>query len=160
MRADLQPVAGNVRSQGAAVVLELSRYRHGQPGNAVLYPQIIKSLGSNMNVGWLTMIPYVCGGIAMAGWGLLFDRMNEQRWHLLAACTVSTIGLVIAGMTMGAWWALVGMSITVMGFYGSKGPFWAMPPMFLTGARRPPAPSRGSTRSAIWAASSVPGMSG
>src|SRR6185436_4839020 len=83
MRADLQPVAGNVRSQGAAVVLDLSRYRHGQPGNAVLYPQIIRSLGSNMNVGWLTMIPYVCGGIAMAGWGLLFDRMNEQRWHLL-----------------------------------------------------------------------------
>ena len=28
---------------------------------------------------------------------------------------------------------LVGMSIAAMGFYGSKGPFWAMPPMFLTG---------------------------
>jgi ACS family tartrate transporter-like MFS transporter len=25
------------------------------------------------------------------------------------------------------------MSIAAMGFYGSKGPFWAMPPMFLTG---------------------------
>jgi MFS transporter, ACS family, tartrate transporter len=36
-------------------------------------------------------------------------------------------------MTMGTWWALVGMSIAAMGFYGSKGPFWAMPPMFLTG---------------------------
>ena len=104
-------------------------------GMLFFIPQIIKSLGnsSNMNVGWLTMIPYVCGGIAMVGWGLLSDRMNERRWHLLAACTVSTIGLVIAGMTMGTWWALVGMSIAAMGFYGSKGPFWAMPPMFLTG---------------------------
>jgi MFS transporter, ACS family, tartrate transporter len=36
-------------------------------------------------------------------------------------------------MTMGTWWALVGMSIAAVGFYGSKGPFWAMPPMFLTG---------------------------
>ncbi len=63
----------------------------------------------------------------------LSDRMNERRWHLLVACTVSTIGLVIAGVTMGTWWALVGMSIAAMGFYGSKGPFWAMPPMFLTG---------------------------
>ncbi|MFL5253797.1 MAG: hypothetical protein ACJ8AI_13030 [Rhodopila sp.] len=36
-------------------------------------------------------------------------------------------------MTMGTWWALVGMSIAACGFYGSKGPFWAMPPMFLTG---------------------------
>ena len=79
------------------------------------------------------MIPYICGGIAMVGWGLLSDRMNERRWHLLVACAVSTIGLVIAGMTMGTWWALVGMTIAAMGFYGSKGPFWAMPPMFLTG---------------------------
>jgi ACS family tartrate transporter-like MFS transporter len=47
------------------------------------------------------MIPYICGGIAMVGWGLLSDRMNERRWHLLVACAVSTIGLVIAGMTMG-----------------------------------------------------------
>jgi hypothetical protein len=29
-----------------------------------------------------------------------------------------TIGLVIAGITMGTWWALVGMSIAAMGFYG------------------------------------------
>jgi len=34
---------------------------------------------------------------------------------------------------MGTWWALVGMSIATMGFYGSKGPFFAMPPMFLSG---------------------------
>src|SRR6201990_2105537 len=108
-------------------------------GMLFFIPQIIKSLGnsSNMDVGWLTMIPYICGGIAMVGWGLLSDRMNERRGHLLAACTVSTIGLVIAGMTMGTWWALVGMSIAAMGFYGSKGPFWAMPPMFLTGSALP-----------------------
>jgi len=34
---------------------------------------------------------------------------------------------------MGTWWALVGMSLAAMGFYGSKGPFFAMPPMFLSG---------------------------
>src|SRR5271156_5793721 len=42
--------------------------------------------------------------------------MNERRWHLLAGCTVSTIGLVIAGMTIGTWWALAsknrGLSMT------------------------------------------------
>ena len=66
-------------------------------------------------------------------WGAISDRMNERRWNLLIACIVSTLGLVIAGLTMGTWWALVGMSIAAIGFYGSKGPFWAMPPMFLTG---------------------------
>ena len=39
----------------------------------------------------------------------------------------------MAGLTMGTWWALVGMSLAAMGFYGSKGPFFAMPPMFLSG---------------------------
>ena len=107
-------------------------------GMLFFIPQIIKSLGdfSNMTVGWLTMIPYICGGISMVAWGFVSDRMNERRWNLLAACIVSTAGLVIAGMTMGTWWALVGMSIAAIGFYGSKGPFWSMPPMFLTGTGR------------------------
>jgi ACS family tartrate transporter-like MFS transporter len=104
-------------------------------GMLIFVPQMIKSLGnySNMTVGWLTMIPYVCGGIAMVVWGRISDRMNERRWNLFLGCVLSTIGLVVAGMTMGTWWALVGMSMATMGFYGSKGPFFAMPPMFLSG---------------------------
>src|SRR3954465_11825884 len=98
-------------------------------------PQIIKSIGvtDNMTVGWLTMIPYISGGIGLVGWGLVSDRMNERRWNLLAACVVSAIGLIIAGLTIGSWWAMVGLSIATFGFCGSKGPFWSMPPMFLTG---------------------------
>ena len=104
-------------------------------GMLLFIPQIIKSLGnySNMTVGWLTMIPYICGAIAMVVWGRISDRMNERRWNLFLGCVLSTVGLVIAGMTMGTWGALVGMSIAAMGFYGSKGPFFAMPPMFLSG---------------------------
>ena len=105
-------------------------------GMLIFVPQMIKSLGdySNMTVGWLTMIPYTCGAIAMVVWGRISDRMNERRWNLFIGCVFSTVGLVIAGVTMGTWWALVGMSIAAMGFYGSKGPFFAMPPMFLSGA--------------------------
>jgi len=43
------------------------------------------------------------------------------------------LGLVIEGPTMGTWWALFGMTIAACGFYGSKGPFRAMPSMVLTG---------------------------
>ena len=105
-------------------------------GMLIFVPQIIKSLGSysNMTVGWLTMIPYICGAVAMVVWGRISDRMNERRWNLFIACVFSTAGLALAGMTMGTWWALIGMSIAAMGFYGSKGPFFAMPPMFLSGA--------------------------
>ncbi|MBV8165765.1 MAG: MFS transporter, partial [Alphaproteobacteria bacterium] len=104
-------------------------------GMLFFIPQIIKSLGqfSNMTVGWRTMIPYICGGIGLVTWGAISDRMHERRWNLFLACAVSTLGLVIAGMTMGTWWAMVGMSLAAVGFYGSKGPFWAMPPMLMTG---------------------------
>ena len=53
-------------------------------GMLYFIPQMIKSLGdySNMTVGWLTMIPYVCGAIAMVVWGRISDRMNERRWNL------------------------------------------------------------------------------
>jgi ACS family tartrate transporter-like MFS transporter len=104
-------------------------------GMLFFIPQIIKSIGvaSNMTVGWLTMVPYICGGIGLVVWGFVSDRMNERRWNLLIACIVSTAGLVLAGMTTGSWWSLASMSIAAIGFYGSKGPFWAMPPMFLAG---------------------------
>ena len=127
-------------------------------GMLFFIPQIIKSLGdfSNMEVGWLTMIPYICGGIGMVVWGRVSDAMNERRWNLLVACVLSTGGLVLAGYTMGTWWALVGMSIAAVGFYGSKGPFFAMPPMFLSGTALAAQGLRGSTRSAISAASSAP----
>src|SRR5579883_2957307 len=107
-------------------------------GMLFFIPQIIKSIGgakmSNLEAILLTMIPYICAGISLYVWGRVSDKMNERRWNLLIACVVSTVGLVMAGLTMGTWWALVGMSIAAIGFYGSKGPFFAMPPMFLSGS--------------------------
>ena len=104
-------------------------------GVLIFVPQMIKSLGSlsNMAVGWLTMIPYITGGIGLVVWGRISDRMNERRYNLLGACVVSTVGLIIAGATIGTWWSMVGLCIATFGFYGSKGPFWSMPSMFLTG---------------------------
>ena len=104
-------------------------------GMLIFIPQIIKSIGvtNNMTVGWLTMIPYFAAAIVELAWGHVSDRMNERRWNLFVGCMLSAVGLVIAGLTMGTWWAMVGMTIAACGFYGSKGPFWAMPRMFLTG---------------------------
>src|ERR1700748_408500 len=104
-------------------------------GLLLFVPQIIKSLGTTtMGVGYATALAYVCGAISMLAWGWISDRMGERRWNLFSACTLATIGLVIAGMTMGSWWSLAGMCIATAGFYGTKGPFWSMPSMMLTGA--------------------------
>jgi ACS family tartrate transporter-like MFS transporter len=103
-------------------------------GLLLFVPQIIKSLGTtNMGTGYATALAYTCGAISMITWGWVSDRMGERRWNLFWACTVSSIGLVLAGMTMGTWWALAGMCVATAGFYGTKGPFWSMPSMMLTG---------------------------
>ena len=104
-------------------------------GMLIFLPQIIKQLGlTNMQVGWAAMIPYLCGAASMMGCGWLSDRLSERRWSLFFTCVLSVIGLVIAGMSVGTVWAVVGMSIAAAGFYGTKGPFWTMPSTFLTGA--------------------------
>jgi MFS transporter, ACS family, tartrate transporter len=104
-------------------------------GLLLFVPQIIKSLGAtNMGTGYATTLAYTLGAISMLAWGWLSDWMGERRWNLFWACTLSTVGLVVAGMTMGSWWSLAGMCVATAGFYGTKGPFWSMPSMMLTGA--------------------------
>jgi hypothetical protein len=104
-------------------------------GMLLFLPQIIKELGvTNVQVGWLTMIPYICGAISMVFCGWLSDRIGDRRWSLFTTCVISTVGLVIAGLTIGSWWSLAGITIAAIGFYGTKGPFWSIPTMFLTGA--------------------------
>jgi ACS family tartrate transporter-like MFS transporter len=104
-------------------------------GMLLFLPQIVKSLGfTNMQVGWVTMIPYLCGAAAMVAAGWYSDRTGERRWNLFVTCSLGVIGLVICGLFVNSYWAIVGMSIAAMGFYGTKGPFWAMPTMFLTGS--------------------------
>jgi ACS family tartrate transporter-like MFS transporter len=103
-------------------------------GLLLFLPQMVKQLGfSTMEVGWVTMVPYLCGAISMAVWGWISDRMGERRWNLFFACCIAFVGLVISGLTIGTYWALVGMTVSTIGLYGTKGPFWSMPAMFLTG---------------------------
>jgi ACS family tartrate transporter-like MFS transporter len=103
-------------------------------GLLLFVPQIIKALGAtNMGTGFATMLAYICGAISMLVWGWVSDRMGERRWNLFWACVLSTIGLVLTGLTIGTWWSLAGMCVATAGFYGTKGAFWSMPSMLLTG---------------------------
>ncbi|HZU89185.1 MAG TPA: MFS transporter [Stellaceae bacterium] len=103
-------------------------------GMLLFVPQIIKELGvTNMQVGWVTMIPYLAGALSMLFFGWLSDRLGDRRWMLFWTCALATLGLVLAGLSVGTWWAILGITIASAGFYGTKGPFWSMPTMFLTG---------------------------
>ena len=88
-------------------------------GVLLFVPQIIKALGAtNMGTGFATMLAYICGAISMMTWGWISDRMGERRWNLFWACTLATCGLVLAGMTIGSWWSLVGLFFLVTASHG------------------------------------------
>src|SRR6202044_3456307 len=71
-------------------------------GMLLFLPQIVKQLGvTNMQVGWASMIPYLCGAASMVFCGWLSDRMGERRWSLFCTCMLSVVGLVIAGLGVG-----------------------------------------------------------
>src|SRR3974390_424923 len=71
-------------------------------GMLLFLPQIIKQLGlTNMQVGCVTMIPYLCAVVAMLAWGWISDRLGDRRWTLSLACLISAAGLFIAAQNLG-----------------------------------------------------------
>ena len=68
---------------------------------AVFVAQIIKQLGmTNMQTGWVTSVPFVCGTIGILVWGHISDRMNERRWNLAGSCVCMAIGLAAVIVTL------------------------------------------------------------
>ena len=103
-------------------------------GLVMFLAQIVKELGlSNLVTGYAASIPYIVGTLGMIVCGYITDRTRERRWNCFSACLIAVCGLVIAGLTLGSWWSLAGLSIATIGFYGMKPAFWPMPSLFLTG---------------------------
>ncbi|HWK44330.1 MAG TPA: MFS transporter [Stellaceae bacterium] len=103
-------------------------------GVVFFMPQILKGLqASNFMTGVLSAIPYVVGIVGLLLWGWSSDRLNERRWHLIVACILCSVGLVGAGWFGASYWAVVAMSVSMIGLFGTRAVFWAMPAAFLTG---------------------------
>ncbi|HEY1411414.1 MAG TPA: MFS transporter [Rhodopila sp.] len=104
-------------------------------GMAVFVTLIVKQLGlSNMQTGWLTAVPFVFGTIGILVWGGISDRMNERKWNLTLSCLCMAIGLLMAGLFVGTYLSVAGLSIAMIGLYASNAHLFPIPSMFLTGA--------------------------
>lgn len=102
---------------------------------AVFVAQMIKQLGlTNMQTGWVTSIPFVCGTIGILVWGHISDRMNERKWNLTASCLCMAVGLAAAGALQGSYWSIAALSVAMVGLYAGNAHLFPLPSMFLTGA--------------------------
>ncbi|MGC1397002.1 MFS transporter [Candidatus Binatus sp.] len=98
-------------------------------------PQIIQSFGnrSDVEIGMLSAIPFFGAAVAMVFVGRASDLSGERRWHLAFCAAVGAIGLMLAATTRSPLLSLAALSIAAAGIWGTFGPFWAMPPEFLSG---------------------------
>jgi MFS transporter, ACS family, tartrate transporter len=110
-------------------------------GSAGLYvlgfwsPLILKQYGySAMTIGWLNSAPGLLAIVGMVLWARHSDVTLERTWHVAIASLVTCAGFVWAGWATAAIPLIVALAIANIGVNSTKGPVWAMPSTFLTGA--------------------------
>ena len=109
----------------------------GVYGKAYFLPLMIKSLGfTDMNVGYITMIPALVGVTGMLIFSRNSDRTGERVWHLTIPCLLGGLGLVLAGLSLSInpWLAIAAFALSSFGISGALPVFWNMPTAFLSAA--------------------------
>ena len=109
----------------------------GLYGVSFWLPSIIKSMGvaDPLQVGLLSMIPWLFGVIAMVAAARSADRRLEQRWHTAVAAVVGAAGLFMSVELHGnQMLAMTGLTIATMGIMATLPVFWTLPTTLLGGA--------------------------
>ncbi|KLU60587.1 putative tartrate transporter [Peptococcaceae bacterium CEB3] len=100
-------------------------------------PTIIKGFStviSVQQVGFVTMIPYIAGGIAMVIVARHSDRTGERRYHTAISSLVGALGLLGSGLFSNPFIPIIMLSLATIGIYSFFGSFWSPPSLFLTEA--------------------------
>ncbi len=110
-------------------------------GSAGLYvlglwsPLILAQFGySALTIGWLNSAPSFLAVAAMIVWARHSDRTLERTWHVALPSFAACIGCVWAGDSASALGVILALALVNVGVNATKGPVWAMPSIFLTGA--------------------------
>ncbi|HOW18709.1 MAG TPA: MFS transporter, partial [Phycisphaerae bacterium] len=93
----------------------------------------VTGLDDNFRVGVLTAIPFFAAMLAMVIVGRHSDRTGERRLHVAACASVGAVGLLACALTDSAVAAVAALSLAAAGIWATLGPFWALPPVFLSG---------------------------
>ncbi|MBT2720591.1 MFS transporter [Bacillus sp. ISL-46] len=111
--------------------------------NALSYwmPTIIKSLSSssttNLQIGWLAMIPSIVAipSILFTGWNA--DRTNSHKLHLGASVFIAMVGFIGCAFVSSVPLMVLMLSITSAGLYGISGTFYAYITYFFSESTAP-----------------------
>jgi ACS family tartrate transporter-like MFS transporter len=105
----------------------------GMYGFQLWLPQIIKDIGNldAAHTALISAIPAIFQGAGMILIARHSDKTQERRLHLALSAIIAFVGLVSAALIHNPWIALVALSVSAFGIWGTVGPFWALPSSFI-----------------------------
>jgi MFS transporter, ACS family, tartrate transporter len=106
----------------------------GSFGIFVWLPLILKAkFESNLTVGVVTGALYVEASVGMLIWANVSDRSGRDVDHLIIACGVAAVGLLLSAVFSAFWPSLFWLSVALTGIAAGRAILWAIPSRFLTG---------------------------
>lgn len=100
----------------------------GMYGFQLWLPQIIKGFGglSDSMTALVTVIPAIFQALGMMVIAGSSERTGERRVHVAVSAIIAAAGFILTIFMTNPWMALVTLSITAFGIWGTVGPFWSL----------------------------------
>jgi ACS family tartrate transporter-like MFS transporter len=98
-------------------------------------PLILKDLtgGNAGEVGYVVAGVGLVGAVAMLVNAMHSDRTGERCWHIVAPALVMGAALLVAGLHLQGWGAVVALAVGTAGFFAMQGPLLGLPTMIFSG---------------------------
>lgn len=105
-------------------------------GTTLWMPQLIREHAnpSDLVLGLLAAIPPLAGCTAMIAIGASSDRRHERFLHIALPQLACAVGLGLLAVSWSLPVTILGLSLAAAGANGICGPYWGLPPRFLSGA--------------------------
>src|SRR3954468_15085967 len=106
----------------------------GLYGLGLWMPQIIKGLGfSNLETGFLVVLPYALAMTGMVLVGLSSDRRGERVFHVAGSALAAALGLLGAALFHSPLLVIASFCLASIGIYAALAVFWTLPTAILRG---------------------------
>jgi ACS family tartrate transporter-like MFS transporter len=91
-------------------------------------PRLVKAFGglTNVQTGFISAIPFLCGAIASVICAISSDRIGERKWHVAGMFFLGAVAMGCTTITNSALAMMVCISIAMVGSIGVAGVWYAM----------------------------------
>ena len=110
-------------------------------GYSFFLPTIVKELGvkdfgglTNLQIGFITAIPYLVGVVALVLWTRHSDRTGERKYHTAIPMFLAIAGIAISTQLPDPVAKMTALSVAAAGIFASLPMVWTLPTAFLSGA--------------------------